>query len=208
MSEEINNFKYIIKDINEKLNNNIKYFETGKCTLEQLNEYIHSTMNSNLKKFEDAVELMNRKHGTLKYVYGEENIIQESGLDKDFKPQYSSSRLDELLFGMTSNQRAQWWLTNGQHSKSSKTMFQFLSGKDIGLNRDYSHPIDPDDFIKCYFLIKTVPEWKPLLNRLSVISPVWKKIVDNWDRLTTMYEQPNSALQQNNMYSLMKSLGC
>lgn len=100
------------------------------------------------------------------------------------------------------SEKADWWLENGERGASSNTMFQFLSGRDIGLKRMYAHPHDVDDFKRCYLLIKTIPEWKSLLNRLAPISPVWKKLVDNWERLSDMLEKNDT----DEMYKLMEIL--
>lgn len=122
-----------------------------------------------------------------------------SKLHSNCKPVCKQPTVNPLL---SPHEKADWWLINGERGASSNTMFQFLSGKDIGLNKMYEHPHNVDDFRHCYMLIKTIPEWKSLLNRLSPVSPVWKKLVDNWERLSIMLE--NNSNEE--MYELMKSL--
>lgn len=72
-------------------------------------------------------------------------------------------------------------------------------------------PSDPADFRRCYKLLQAVPQWKARLNELKTISPVWEKLVDNWDKLTEMYEQNEKEDWKNyekiGMYEFMKSLG-
>src|SRR5690348_9121224 len=56
--------------------------------------------------------------------------------------------------GKGENANAMWWVRNGEHGTSSKTMFKYLSGSNMmHIERD-SHPIDPDDFRRCYLLLK------------------------------------------------------
>ena len=112
--------------------------------------------------------------------------------------------------GKTEKENADWWLIHGEHGISSKTMFKYLDGRDIA---EYErHPCDPDDFSRCYKLLEAVPQWKSQLHKLKRISPVWAKLVDNWDKLTEMYEQNVRENWKNakkvGMYEFMESLGC
>jgi len=126
--------------------------------------------------------------------------------------------------GKTAVENANWWAEKGEHGISSKVMFNKLA---VGLQvrrmpNDYydssRHPCDPDDFRRCYLLLQAVPQWKEKteLEKLKGISPVWEKLVDNWDKLTTMLEEmmqrrkdgwPDKKIP-NGMYEFMKSLGC
>lgn len=87
---------------------------------------------------------------------------------------------------LDTNKKALWWISNGETGSSSKTMFQcFMGVKKFPV----SHPHDPDDFKRCYKLLQTVPEWKSKLSKLKGLSPAWNNLVDNWDKLTEMYEE-------------------
>lgn len=103
---------------------------------------------------------------------------------------------------------ADWWLQYGERGISSETMFHYLSGRRIGQRE--STPSDPDDFRRCYLLLKAVPQWKNDLDKLRPVSEVWNKLVDNWDRLTEMLEtaMASPSKKATEMYQLMKSLGC
>lgn len=82
--------------------------------------------------------------------------------------------------------KALHWIGNGQVGMSSKTMWNCLIGnKDFPIN----HPYDPDDFSRCYKLLEAVPEWKNELHKLKPLSIAWNNLVENWDKLTEMYEQ-------------------
>lgn len=112
--------------------------------------------------------------------------------------------------GKTEKENADWWLRNGEQGISSKTMFKYLDGRDI-TGRYESTPSDPDDFKRCYKLLQAVPQWKSQLHKMKAVSPVWAKLVDNWDKLTEMYEQNVREDWKNykkiGMYEFMKSLG-
>jgi hypothetical protein len=115
----------------------------------------------------------------------------------------------------TEEENANWWAVNGEHGISSKTMFnRLIYGLNVRpLTNSYQGtPSDPDDFKRCYKLIQAVPQWKNRLGELKSLSPVWSKLVDNWDKLTEMYEQNVREDWKNykkvGMYEFMKSLGC
>lgn len=105
------------------------------------------------------------------------------------------------------NEKATWWLVNGETGASSKTMYNCLIG-----NKDYAinHPYDPDDFKRCYKLLNTVPEWKNDMHKLRQLSPVWSSLVDNWDTLTEMYELNEKTNWKNckqiGMYEFMQKI--
>ena len=101
---------------------------------------------------------------------------------------------------------AKRWLAEGEHGASSKTMFSVLSGLDISRFND--HPYDPDDFRRCYLLINQVPEFEKDLYKVAELSPVWKNIIDNWGKLTTMLLEQMATRKANGMYEFMKTLGC
>ena len=102
-----------------------------------------------------------------------------------------------------------WWLDNGEQGLSSKAIFSVLSGREVN-ERGRQHPCDPDDFRRCYLLLKAIPEWRAELHNMKDISPVWSKLVDNWDTLTEMIETAMATKNgdAHEMYKLMESIGC
>lgn len=139
--------------------------------------------------------------------YDKCNVIFDEFIDlhKNCKKTFE----DKVDASLPPHLKAQWWLQNGEKNSSSKTMYQVLSGLDIGLKRhEYTHPNTVDDFKLCYELVKTIPEWAALLNRLSIISPVWKKIVDNWDRICLMVDNQKTQVEFIEIHRLLKSFGC
>jgi hypothetical protein len=114
--------------------------------------------------------------------------------------------------GLTSeHEKAKLWMQVGEHGISSKTIFSILAYT-VGLPpmlqaREFHTPCDPGDFNRCSKLIAMVPEWKGKLNIVANYSPVWKNLVDNWDKLEEMLKE-NLAIGANGMYEFMKELGC
>lgn len=106
-------------------------------------------------------------------------------------------------------EKAMWWIANGHIGNSSKTMWLcFMNQKDNRIN----HPYDPDDFSRCYKLLEAVPEWKEKSNlkKLRKLSPAWDNLVENWDKLTEMFEQNRKEQWKNadkiGMYEFMQTL--
>lgn len=86
------------------------------------------------------------------------------------------------------NERAWWWWNNGERGMSSEAMWRcFMNG--VNSHSPAAHPSDPDDFGRCYRLLKVVPEWKNELHKLKALSPVWDRLIDNWHNLNEMFEQ-------------------
>jgi len=104
-------------------------------------------------------------------------------------------------------EKEDFWLKHGEHGNSSMTIFEMLSKRTLPRYHQ-DHPHDPDDFRRCYLLLKTIPEWETELCELKEISPVWSKLVDNWDKLTEMLEDQMKTNKANGMYEFMQSLGC
>lgn len=105
------------------------------------------------------------------------------------------------------NEKAMWWLNNGHVGQSSKTMWNcFMGNTKFPVN----HPYDPDDFSRCYKLLEAVPEWKNDLSKLKPLSKAWSNLVDNWDKLTEMYElnekQEWKKYKEIGMYEFMGTL--
>jgi hypothetical protein len=108
----------------------------------------------------------------------------------------------------TEEQNINWWLLNGEQGVSSKTMMKYLGfGGQWDINSE-RHPSDPDDFRRCYLLLKAVPQFKSKLHVMSSVSETWKNLVDHWDKLTEMLEEQMQTKKANGMYEFMKSLKC
>jgi len=107
----------------------------------------------------------------------------------------------------TAHQKAMWWIANGHVGASSKTMWNCLIGNN---NFPIDHPYDPDDFSRCYKLLQAVPEWKTEICKLKSLSKVWNSLIENWDKLTEMFEENHRTNWKNankiGMYEFMQTL--
>ncbi len=104
-------------------------------------------------------------------------------LHQDCKQTYVEPKADQ---SKSEREKAMWWIASGEHGMSSETMWNcFMNNKDYPIN----HPYDPDDFKRCYKLLEAVPEWKERLYQLKPLSKEWSNLIDNWDKLTEMFEQ-------------------
>lgn len=99
------------------------------------------------------------------------------------------------------------WILNGDLGISSKTIWGALMGVKVIEN---DKPYDPDDFSRCWKLVKRCNV--PLSNLKKVVEayPYWKPYIDNWDKLTEMYERNRAEKWVNSeeigMYEFMKTL--
>lgn len=100
------------------------------------------------------------------------------------------------------HQKISFWLEHGERGLSSETICQSCGG--VPLKSRGNHPLDVDDFKRCYNLLQMVPELKNKLDQLSNWSVTWEKLVNNWDELTQLYE----AKKYEEVYKLMKTCGC
>jgi hypothetical protein len=125
-------------------------------------------------------------------------------LHKDCKQTWVEPEADQSKNAL---QKAMWWIDNGRVGSSSKTMWSCLMGN---YNFPVNIPYDPDDFSRCYKLLEAVPEWKSQLHKLKPLSKQWSNLVDNWDKLTEMYELNTKENWKNSkkigMYDFMQTL--
>jgi len=128
-------------------------------------------------------------------------------LHKNCKPTWKQPEVDQ---NKSIEEKMQFWLKEGERGASSETMFTVLAGENSWCRPQhrFDHPHDPDDFRRCYLLLKTIPEWKADLYKLKDLSEVWTNLVENWDKLTIMIEEQMKTHKRNGMYEFMKSLGC
>jgi hypothetical protein len=133
-------------------------------------------------------------------------IAMQKEFDKEHENCKGTWKQPEPDKNLSVIEKMNFWLQKGEHGMSSETIFQVISGQRI--TDRLTHPYDPDDFRRCYLLIKAIPEWKEELYLLKTISPVWSKLVENWDKLTEMLEEQMKTCKPNGMYEFMHSLGC
>lgn len=99
------------------------------------------------------------------------------------------------------------WPTGGDAGISSSTIWHVAMGGAIPWSNWYAGiPHDPDDFGRCYRLLKAFPEMRASLPRVAELFPSWVPFVREWDRLTEMFERESPSGQCPELYALMQQL--
>lgn len=83
-------------------------------------------------------------------------------------------------------ERAQFWYTKCERGTSSENIFFRMTGRKT---EDVAHPHDLSDFRRCYLLLKVIPEYRTRISEMKDVSPIWSALVDNWDKLTELFEE-------------------
>lgn len=81
------------------------------------------------------------------------------------------------------------WLLSHDTGISSKLICAVMTGSTQRKGFDAWTPSDPDDFGRCYRLLKHFPSWVDRLDEVGRHYPRWKPLIDAWPELTAMYEQ-------------------
>ncbi len=104
------------------------------------------------------------------------------------------------------------WLRGTDTGISSKTIFSVLSTKHghlVDLTSRHWRPDvphDPDDFGRCYRLLRAIPAWRSRLDRVAERHKVWAPMVREWDRMTALYERDLPTGRCKELYDLMHEL--
>ena len=147
---------------------------------------------------------------TLKFPVGIKELSEKTksfdDLHKDCEQNWVEPTADQ---SKNIEEKAMWWIENGHIGMSSKTMWLCLMNQNV---KNAYHPYDPDDFSRCYKLLEAVPEWKEKhhLIKLKSLSTAWSNLVDNWDKLTEMFEENRKnnweTSDEIGMYEFMQTL--
>lgn len=89
-------------------------------------------------------------------------------------------------YNKTPEERMKWWWDYCSRGQSSEAMWHCFMRTGKGFS---NYPHDPDDFSRCYGLLEVVPELKSQMHKLKDLCPEWSRLVDNWDKLTEMFEE-------------------
>jgi hypothetical protein len=99
------------------------------------------------------------------------------------------------------------WLTNGDTGISSETIWSVLTGRRISRAHWRADiPQDPDDFGRCYRLLKIAPSWREHLSEVAAKYPEWTRLVEAWDELTALYEEELPSGRAPRLYARMRQL--
>lgn len=77
------------------------------------------------------------------------------------------------------------WFLSDDVGLSSKAMVSVAVGKVSGTNA----PMDLGDLNRCMKLLRDVPEVRHHFKHIASLSPKWKKLIDNWNDLETLFHE-------------------
>lgn len=97
------------------------------------------------------------------------------------------------------------WASGGDTGNSSLTIYSFFQGPP---RRAFtpSIPWDPDDFGRCYRLLKLAPHWRANLEAIAHVWPEWRPLVENWDEMERLYLEELPTGNCRKLYDLMVKL--
>jgi hypothetical protein len=107
------------------------------------------------------------------------------------------------------------WVIGDDTGISSKTIWAVMTGavtkKDVeDFPRPARHlfdvPHDPDDFGRCYRLLKIAPEWRVRLNEMYGIFPEWELMAKYWNAMEKLWEEESPRRRCPKLYDLMQTL--
>lgn len=78
------------------------------------------------------------------------------------------------------------WLLTNDTCASSKAICAVMTGSDIPLPE---YPLTPDDFGRCYRLLKLFPEWVERMPEVTHHFPEWGPLAKDWGNLVELYEK-------------------
>jgi len=114
------------------------------------------------------------------------------------------AEIEEGLAGLSLEEA---WLRGTDTGTSSRTIFSVLYGKPSAADLEsHGHPCDPDDFNRCYRLLKKIPGWRPRIGEMASVSPEWKALVENWEELERIYEEENTSKSAPKLWARMQDL--
>ena len=86
------------------------------------------------------------------------------------------------------------WLLGGDTGISSKTICAVMAGAETPKYCG-DVPGDPDDFGRCYRLLKLIPTWRDRLQEVADRHKEWGPLVREWAELERMYEAEETRRQ-------------
>lgn len=98
------------------------------------------------------------------------------------------------------------WSSAGDAGVSSRTIVQTLTGARLLGNRGPCTPSDPDDFGRCYRVLRLFPELRARLHEVADKHHAWRGLIDNWTELEALYEQELPTGSAPRLYARMLEL--
>jgi hypothetical protein len=167
-----------------------------KYTIEHIGNCVLISGNVPLHAFSTISKLVD-KHSVI-----DTHLARIAGCQFALGPKEDTQALAESLYGKAIqlaqhhyansglSEAAIQWLAIGEHGNSSNALFFALTHikpGDMDGSND-AHPHDPDDLRRCRLLLAAIPEYFSV-EKIAAISPVWAKLVANWDAICAMMDK-------------------
>ena len=100
-------------------------------------------------------------------------------------------------------ERAKAWRSSSDTGASSKAIWDVM----MGLTPErYAYPMDGADLGRCHRLLDLIPEWKPRLPEMAVVSPYWAALVENWADLERLAKLSAPSPLRNRMKAILRPI--
>jgi len=97
------------------------------------------------------------------------------------------------------------WANGLDSGISSKTLLSANTGIDYAKGREH-HPLDPDDFGRCYRLLQLFPELRSQMDKVAAKSGAWARLVGAWGELEALCDEEFPTGTAPKMYARMQEL--
>ena len=96
------------------------------------------------------------------------------------------------------------WPGCGDTGSSSTALWQHMARGAGG--RDEPHPLDPDDFGRCYRLLSApwAKSWRARIGEMAKHGPVWAALAGAWDELEALYLEERQAAAGPKLWKRMR----
>lgn len=107
---------------------------------------------------------------------------------------------------MKNTTKNQWrWLNSGDTGLSSRAIFYHMVGL-IPRGEHADYPSDPDDFGRCYRLLRLFPAWRRRIHEMRTHGREWARLVSMWAEMEELYERDLPTGKSADLYELMSKL--
>jgi hypothetical protein len=120
----------------------------------------------------------------------------------------SSGRLRKRIDEANADKTAEdAWIDGYDTGVSSRAIFAVMTGRmEVMLPYGPEHPLDPDDFGRCYRLLEKFPQWKRRLSEVGNLSPQWRRLTEHWTELEELYREGLPTTSAPKLYARMQRL--
>jgi len=102
------------------------------------------------------------------------------------------------------------WLYGTDTGLSSRAIFAHMTGhvtaNPASPSGGFAHPLDPDDFGRCFRLLEKFPEWRLRIREMASVSYEWSRLASEWDELERLWKLESLGDRSPMLYAKMQEL--